>query len=451
MKLLTSGTALLVLGRDFVFRTEVLVDGSRVVLKGSGDPALGDPIVLERSPEKMTVERLIAALAGAVKKAGIDSVSEVIVDDRIFDREFTHPTWPKDQLDRWYCAEVAGFNFHTNVLSAFPKPAAEGPGHAPGVDLEPAAPWLEIENKARTVAAGKNSVWLSRDPSINRFTMFGEVRAPTRVPVEITIHDPPTLAGQLIAADLLKAGVSVGGVRADKAGRDEIAEAITHLRLASAGEDFTGRTVAAVTTSLEDVLARCNGDSHNLYAEAMIKRLGHDVTREPGSWTNGSSVVRMTIAQELGADAAATTVIADGSGMSREDRVSPRTLTRWLERLQRDPTIASVFIPSLATTDSRESLKRRFRDVKLTCNLHAKTGTIDGVRCLSGYLIDPATERKVVFSVMVNGVREGEQALSALQFHEDVVALVDRWIAAHRPGKEAAVGAGAHKPSEPRP
>src|SRR4051812_39204755 len=81
-------------------------------------------------------------------------------------------------------------------------------------------------------------------------------------------------------------------------------------------------------------------------------------------------------------------------------------------------------------------MKRRFRDIRLASELHAKTGTIDGVRCLSGYLTDKATGHRLAFSIMVNDVKEGEQALLALQFHENVVGIADKWLAAQRPPKD---------------
>ncbi len=438
MKLLTTGAALIVLGKDFVFRTELILSGNRLVIRGSGDPALGDPFVLEHSPGKPTVDGLVQQLATAVKNAGVTSISEIIVDDRVFDREYTHPSWPKDQLDRWYCAEVSGLNFHANVLSVFPAPG-ETAARPPAYTLEPSAPWLEIENKARTVAGTKNSVWLSREPAANRFTVFGEVAVPTHVPVEITLHEVPTFAGQLIGVALPRAGVAVGAAAASEHGKlnsDQLADAVRVVRTARAGEVFEGRTVAVVTTQMEDILDRCNGDSQNLYAESMIKRIGHEVTHEPGSWTNGSSVLRMTLAEPapkgLGPEYAATTQVVDGSGMSREDRVAPRTLTHWLDRLQKDATIGEMFVNSLASPEHKESIKRRFKDKKLACDLRAKTGTINGVRCLSGYLTDTKTGHRLAFSVMVNDLKEGEQALLARDFHEDVVVTADRWRAGRR-------------------
>jgi D-alanyl-D-alanine carboxypeptidase/D-alanyl-D-alanine-endopeptidase (penicillin-binding protein 4) len=451
MKLLTSGAALQVLGEDFVFRTELILDGDRLVIKGSGDPALADPALLDRMEPKMTVDGFISSLAGAVAKAGVARISEVVVDDRIFDRNWVHPTWPANQLDRWYCAPVSGLNFHTNVLSVFPSPSPEGINHAPVVALEPNAPWLEIENKAKTTGDGKNSVWLTRDPDANTFVMYGEVRYPTRVPVEITVHDPATLFGQLIAAELPRVGVGVGPV--DAAARVTAAErdrAVTAARPAGEGEKFAGRTIAVVTTHMRDILDRCNGDSQNLYAESLRKRVGHDVTGEPGSWANGASVVRMQISQDpdLGPASAASTVIVDGSGMSREDKVAPRTLARWLKRMERGRS-GDLFVESLATPGDG-TLRRRFGDVKMHSDLRAKSGKLDGVRSLSGYVTDDVTHRRVVFSVMVNDLKESD-ALTALRLHEDVVMAIDQWLFAHRPAHEAgAASAGVRSVVRPR-
>ena len=456
MKLLTSGTALLVLGEEFLFRTEVLIDGDptkgpvTVILRGSGDPALADPAILDAMSPKMSVDGLVETLGAGVAKAGVRRVSSVIVDDRIFDREYVHASWPKDQLDKWYCAEVCGLNFHTNVISAFPSPAPEGPSRPPTVAFEPTAPWLEIENRARTITDGSNSVWLARDPVANRFTLFGTVRFPAKVPIEITLHEVGTFTGQLIAAELPRAGVAVGPVPAlpsdrSRLSRSELQDALATVRLAEAGEALSGRSVAVVTTHIRDVMQRCNNDSQNLYAESLIKRIGHDVTGNPGSWTSGSSVVRMTIAQNLGAEYAASTVVSDGSGMSREDRVAPRTLARWLDALQKNPRFGKEFVESLATPGDG-TLRRRFGDIKLHGELRAKSGKLDGVRCLSGFLTDHQTGHRVAFSIMVNDMKEGEFA-QALQFHEDVVALIDRWLVSHRPGKPA--GASGRKPGKP--
>lgn len=454
MKVLTTGAALKVLGEDFIFRTELILDTSgapgeiRLILRGSGDPALADPVVLDRMSPKMSIQSLLGAMAGAVKNSGAEQITQIIVDDRIFDREYIHSSWPVDQLDRWYCAQVAGVNFNMNVISFFPRPGAEGPGSPPAFSMEPDAWWLEVENRARTVAEGNNSVWFARAPDANRFTMFGQVRLTSRVPIHITAHQVPGLVGQLLAVELAAMGVGIaapppseersGDTR--RLSRAELQSALGAVRLAHGDENLSGRVLAVVTTHIRDVLDRCNGDSQNMYAEALIKRLGYEVTREPGSWSNGASVVRMTVAELLGPDHAPSTVIADGSGMSRDNRVAPRTLAAWLARMQAEPTFGEMFIESLATPGDG-TLRRRFGNANLRSSLHAKSGSINGVRCLSGYLTDAGTGRRLAFSIMVNDLREGELTLNSLKLHEDIVAALDRWLATQRP-IEARVGSG---------
>ncbi len=434
-KLLTTGSALSVLGPEYVFKTELVLDGDRLVIRGSGDPALGDPVILGKMQPKMTFEALATTLAQSLPRAGVKSVSEVIVDDRVFDRQWVHPTWPTDQLDNWYCAQVAGVNIHANVLSFFPQPGKGGDGTLPTFPLEPSAPWIDIENRARTVGSGRNSVWIRRDTTSGRYIVSGEVSSASRDAVEVTLDGVPQFAGRVIAMELIRAGVGVGPVQGSSAGRSPIPRAdmehvLASVRLAEPAEALQGRTLALVTTTLKDVVTRCNTDSQNLYAETLCKAIGHEVTREPGSWTNGSSVVRMTLAQTLGSEAASSTIVIDGSGMSRDNRVSPRTLTSWLAKMQADPRFGGTFVESLAEQGTG-TLRKRFADAKLTSTLRAKSGLLRQVRCLSGFVTGP-DDHRVAFSIMLNDLPRGQGELDGKEFTEDVVVAIDRWLAAQR-------------------
>ncbi|MCC6676347.1 MAG: D-alanyl-D-alanine carboxypeptidase/D-alanyl-D-alanine-endopeptidase [Phycisphaerales bacterium] len=428
MKLLTSGAALLTLGPDFIFRTQVDLRGDRLILVGSGDPALADPEVLGKMQPAMTVDGMLKVLAEAVRKQTSAPISEVIVDDRVFDRELVHPTWPTDQLNRWYCAEVNGLNFHTNVLYVFPRPSPDGPGRPATYSYQPEAPWLEIAVKARTVADGKNTAWLSREDEANRFTMYGEVRFPSQVPVQVTLHNSGQFFGQVLADRLARAGLDVGQGRS----------ATSAVRLVAADERFDdARTLAVVTTSLTDILRRCNVDSHNLYAESLFKRVAREVTGESGSWNSGASVTRMLLSQKLGPEFAAGTNVVDGSGMSKFNTVAPSTFTRWLGMLAKDRSVGDPFINSLAAP-GEGTLQSRFSGIKLANQVRAKSGAINNVRCLSGYVINPTTGHKVAFSVMVNDI-EGESR-PAMKLAEDVVQLVDRWLSRRATVEGGAIG-----------
>ncbi|MFZ4429378.1 MAG: D-alanyl-D-alanine carboxypeptidase/D-alanyl-D-alanine endopeptidase [Phycisphaerales bacterium] len=419
MKLLTSGAALMILGPDFVFKTKLVLKDGVLVVKGDGDPSLADPELLEKMEPRLTVADMLSALTTATTQAGVTKLDALIVDDRVFDRVLVHPRWPADQLSRPYCAQVSGINFHANVLHVFPGPNPSGPGHPAVYSLQPPAPWLTVEVRSRTVAEGNNSAWISRDEKGKTFTLRGDIRHKALSPIEVTYHEPASFVANLLATELGKAGVDIpsSNVRIAKEGADPDADV-------ALGE---GRVIAVVSTPIDEVLRRCNTDSMNLYAEALMKRMGHAVTHEPGSWTNGSTVLRMILTEKVGPGAAASTIISDGSGMSRDNAVCPSTFTRWLSSMASDPKLADIYADSLAEVGTG-TLRKRFRDAKLRNHLQAKSGYISGVRTLSGYLTDAASGRKVAFSVMVNNIKVDSAHTAALELHEEVVQLADKWL-----------------------
>jgi len=414
MKLLSSGTALLVLGKDFEFTTTLAREGDRLIVIGSGDPGFAEPDLLKAM--KVSVGALLDRLVEAVTASGFTGIKEVVIDDRVFDRDAIHPTWPTDQLHRWYCAPVSGLNFHANILNVFPV-AGDRPGPAPQPRTEPGAPWLEIVNQVQTVATGSTAIGAAREAAL-RFRVTGTIRATPIEPIDVTVQDPATLFARLLADRLAAAGLASP-------------EGLAH-RLAEPGEVLNpGPPIAVVRTPMDTALKRCNADSHNLYAEAFIKRVGHDVTGQPGSWGNGSTVIRMQVAEKIGQETGAM-VIADGSGMSRENRVTPATLAAWLASLAKGPS-ASAFIDSLAKP-GEGTLERRFQGKRLTGQVRAKSGYLRGVQCLSGYVTDPATGRRAAFSILVNNITSQTPAGKVKEFHEDVVDLVDQWLASPQGG-----------------
>lgn len=421
MKLLTSGAALVLLGKDFAFRTELVYQpeaggaegGSargRVILRGAGDPALGDPKLLAEM--KLTVEGLLDSWVKALKDASISPGAELVVDDRVFDRQYVHPTWPVSQLNRWYCAEVAGLNFHANILSIFTEP--QEAGRPPAIKTEPMAPWLEIKNKARSVKQGNHTAWVAREAGVtgNLFTLHGDVRWSTD-PVEVALSDNPMFTGQLLAARMTAAGIGP-----------------SRVRLADADEPGlgTGRVLHVVRTDLPTAMRRCNVDSYNLYAECLLKRMGHDVTTQPGSWSNGPAVMRMALQDRLGAAAGAAITVADGSGMSRSNRVTPRMLANWLVSLYKDSATRDEFVASLPQAGEEGTLKRRFQGTSLKSDVRAKTGYLTGVSAISGYITSTETGRKLVFSIITND-KPNKVALSTIRaLEEKIVLLGDAWV-----------------------
>jgi D-alanyl-D-alanine carboxypeptidase/D-alanyl-D-alanine-endopeptidase (penicillin-binding protein 4) len=410
MKLLTSGTAALVLGPLFTFKTELVWQEKerRFVVRGSGDPALADPKLLGQM--NIGVEDLIRHWTDAAQKAaGTVGANELVIDDRIFDRQYRHPTWPPAQANRWYCAEVSGLIFYANLLAIFPQP--QGQGSPAVLKTEPNAPWIELRNKTRSVKQGQQTVWATWTGT-GELTAHGDVRYSTD-PVELALNDSPDFVTRLLADRFRRAGVPVNTAR-----------------LATDNESlFGGEVIQVIQTPLQTVLDRCNMDSYNLYAEALIKRMGHDVSGSAGSWKNGAAVIRMKLAEKLGPEAGRGIQVADGSGMSRENRVTASLLARWIAAMTKEGDAGKAFINSIPGK-GQGTMENRFDSKKLKNEVRAKSGYITGVCTLSGVLTHPKTGRRVVFSILAND-KPGNVSVGTIKaFHEDVVAICDKWLAA---------------------
>jgi D-alanyl-D-alanine carboxypeptidase/D-alanyl-D-alanine-endopeptidase (penicillin-binding protein 4) len=168
------------------------------------------------------------------------------------------------------------------------------------------------------------------------------------------------------------------------------------------------------------VLARMMKPSQNQVAEILFKTLGRERTGV-GSADSGRRVVERQL-RAWGADSLEYAV-RDGSGMSRHDYVSPRTLIRVLETMRTAPTF-QVWYDALPIGGVDGTLASRMRNTPAAGNVHAKTGTVDKARSLSGY-VTTADGRMLMFSFLCNNfttpTREVERVQDAI-----LVALASR-------------------------
>lgn len=428
MKLLTTASALEVLGKDFAFRTELgVIDApagggqATLVLHGDGDPALGDPVLLKEAG--LTADDLLDQWVQAVKQTGITSFDRLIVDDRVFDQQMVHPSWPAGQLHQHYCAQVAGLNFNDNCLHVLPAPASRV-GASPTISIYPESPFLQIFNSATTGSA--NEFWVDRKAGTNEMTMRGRVKSRFYTPVRVTLNDPPVYLGRLIKDRLGRAGIRVGQI----------------VRPADGEQVPEARPIHRVETLMPAILRRTNQDSQNLFAEAQIKRMGYALTGSPGGWENGAAAIRHALSRRLGTLASGV-VIADGSGLSRDNHVSSRVLAELLRSFHQDPQLGPVFINSLSYNgkiagSSEEqgdgTLDGRFKKLPPGHWVYGKSGYIRAVSSLSGYLIVTNPEeperpkRTIAFSFLFNGFTPPLSNRSMKAVQDQLVVLIDQQL-----------------------
>ena len=445
LKLVTTAAALHTLGADFVFETKLILQNppkaaggaagagaagavggnapqtdAVLVVRGDGDPSFGDEAILRVHGGAVgDVEALLQLWVDAVKKANIKKVARIILDDGVFDQTFTHPSWPADQLNRWYCAQVAGINFFTNCLDVYPTPTA-GASETPLVKIVPEAPFIPATNLATT--GSTDTFWISRKIDSNEITFRGTVKHKRIKPVNVTIHDPPIFFGQVLADRLRRAGIAV-----DEVGRPTLRDVL-----------IDGKPLHVIRTPLPLALQRCNKNSQNLYAEALFKRVGRKVTGAPGSFENGAAAVRLFLQKQIGT-AAASVNTADGSGLSRDNRVTAHIMVDVLSAMHKDPKAGKIFRQSLSIAGKDGTLDDRLTGLKN--RVYGKTGYINGVSCLTGYLVVPkptaaantaagatATDdaddaRVIAFSFLFNDLKAPLDVVMRLQ--DGLVKMID--------------------------
>jgi D-alanyl-D-alanine carboxypeptidase/D-alanyl-D-alanine-endopeptidase (penicillin-binding protein 4) len=294
---------------------------------------------------------------------------------------------------------VASLNFHDNCLDVTWPKTTDG-RIAPAVS--PASRFLTLVD--RTKRAGKRSAWwASLGQADGVVTFRGRVLKPTPHAIPVAVNEPPLLLGRVLADRLTRAGLDVKG-------------SLKRARLTEGLREKTTR-IARTATPLKTVLRRANRRSLNLAAEAMLLRAGD------WTWKGSAKRASAVLTRTFGLDANSFTV-SDGSGMSRGNRITPRAMTTLL-RAALEHKGGPALLESLPRSGEKgTSLRRRLTRKGYAGRLAAKTGTLAGVWCLSGYVLDGKKRPAVAFSVLVNGGSSG----SAKQLADAIAALAVRHV-----------------------
>lgn len=402
VKILTSAASLFHLGPDFRFPTLVLSDAPVVdgtlqgdaVLYGTGDPALSDRF-FESDDEPF--RRLARELA----RQGIRRVAgDVLGDGTFFSGPVVPSTWENGHLTAAYGAPVAALSANDNLVTLRIVPAAE-PGDPPEIHTEPEGAKLHLEVDATTVARAPRPLAVERPERHGPIVVRGEIHAQARDQWRrLPVTDPPLFAASLFRRALEEEGIRVDGeVRTvGPADGERVARGSVH---APAFGKTVGSRVLALHRSppLEELLPIVNQRSNNFYAELFLKSVGR-MARGEGSFEAGTAAVETYLEERAGIDGEHLR-LADGSGLSRDNRATAAALLEVLQHVDRQP-YAEAFWASMPIAGESRHLRRMGR-TSAAGNLQAKTGTIRNVSALSGR-VRTADGEPVYFSVVANDV-----------------------------------------------
>lgn len=361
VKLLTTAAALTQLGPNFRISTSVYqvpTQNQDVVLRivGRGDPSLTDT--------------QLQALAQQISQLGLRHVQTLVADDQYFQDDQINPTWEWEDIQAGYGAPINSLILNQNAVGLTLTPQAiNQPLTVTWDDPVEASHW-QIVNESTTVATtAPEFVEVGRDLAQPILYVHGQLRvgaAPE--PVSISIPQPTQHFLDRFQQILRDYQIQI----------DRVTTATDPL------PDATQQIATVTSPSLAELLVETNRQSNNLYAEALLRTLAVGQLPNRTSRLEAGLAALQAALTKIGIDPAGY-VLADGSGLSRHNLVSPSTLVATLQAMAQTSD-AAIYRASLSTAGISGTLRHRFQNTPVQGRFQGKTGSLSGVAALSGYL-----------------------------------------------------------------
>jgi len=390
IKVVTTAAAVEKLGPDFRYRTGVYTNGTLnengvldgdIILVGRGDPNLLDAYGDLGQPSALL------DLAEKIKELGIrEIIGDVVGDDSYFAPSGNGKGGA--DMGTLYGAPVTALSINNNII----KVTARAPrsGKVVTVEIEPRAGHFRIRNRAVIGKRGVKqtlSVQLLRES--NTLVISGTLPVSKTVTRTVVLNKPAETTAAIFKDELEQRGIKINGkVRAIHYGDKQ-------ARFKESWTFLTEHKSLPLVRGLEII----NKRSQNLHAEMLLRTLGAEL-HGVGASKAGLEAVKAFLV-EAGIDNENIS-LSDGSGLSRENFLTPRFQTTLLEFLLRRPYF-DLFFNTLAVSGTDGTLRNRLSEESVKGFIRAKTGSLNGVNTLSGY-ITTQSGKNLIFSIFANRV-----------------------------------------------
>lgn len=379
LKILTAEAALIYLGAEYRFATQLLTDAKSIrngILQGnlyvvlSGDPSL-------------TYYDLVNLLI-SLRSQQIWAISgNVYIDNTAYDQSFYGPGW--DVKDRSYCyaAPISASIINHNCLS-FKVTPSNLTGQAAQVVTSPKYFYPTIKNSVTTKGNHTRNcvVHLSSNAS-SMISIDGCLaRGPISTGVSYVVTDIPEYNRALFKNLFNRLSISIYGSVTFGSAPDTLSLIGQHAS-------------KPLRLLINDMLKK----SDNIIAGALFKKLGQLYSHKPGSWANGSFAVSQILSKRAGVNVSGLRIL-DGSGLSPNNLVTSAQMMQVLDYAYHNYQTSYEFITALPIAGVDGTLKHRMGNIAR--KVRAKTGTISGVISLAGYATS-ADKEQLAFVIMVNG------------------------------------------------
>ncbi|HEX8945257.1 MAG TPA: D-alanyl-D-alanine carboxypeptidase/D-alanyl-D-alanine-endopeptidase [Gemmatimonadaceae bacterium] len=389
MKILTSATALAQLGPDYRYRTVFASRGAisngtlngDLLVIGRGDPSVSDHMLHDAMIP-------LHAIADSLAARGIHRITgSVAAWGNAFPSDVFGFGWTYDDFEDSYSAPVDELLFNEGFSELHVR-GGERPGDPVHVEVSPAHFYPRVRVRATTIAApvatdgrrGRGEgLRAHKDSTTWDVILDGQIAAGDTAVIEVTHHNPDVAYVAAVREALRDKGIAVDETTTDTLGRID--------------------TLATLSSPpLSEILKALLKPSQNQIAEMLFRTVALEQTGA-GRTDSARAIVGAQIAK-WGAAVPTEAVIRDGSGLSRYDYISPRTVVRILDAMRRSPHFTAYY-DALPIAGVDGTIRNRMKGTPAEGNVHAKTGSVALARSLSGY-VTTADHHMLIFSFLAN-------------------------------------------------
>jgi len=382
MKLVTTATILELFGPDFRFETRLEIDGTiskdstlngNLYIIGGGDPTLGS--------EKLGEKDFLPKWVLAIKKAGINRISgRILADETIFEDQVINPKWTWEDMGNYYAPGIHGISYMDNTYRMVFRSGAIGT--SPEIlRVEPEIAGLQVENHLKSTSTDHDKAYFYGAPNSLDRSVYGEIPAnKAEFTVKGDIPNPGLLLARHLHNLLSESGVKIG-----------------NFPIVKSVSGNTRMIYHYLSPALKDIITETNVKSNNHFAEYLFKFIS--TKNNPIGSTNESISVIRSHWKALGLPIEQLYQY-DGCGLSPCDAVSATFFVDLLTYMKNKSLNAIDFYNSLPVSGGRGTLSTMFVNTALEGKVHAKSGTIENVKCYAGYI--ELKDKTLVFAIMVN-------------------------------------------------
>jgi D-alanyl-D-alanine carboxypeptidase/D-alanyl-D-alanine-endopeptidase (penicillin-binding protein 4) len=390
LKLFTTAAGLLLLGSDYRFSTNILLNGYQsgstlygdLVIQGRGDPTISGRFYSN------DIYFVYDTWIDSLLDMGVTNINgNVVGDDNLFDDIGLGNGWAWDYETDWYAAQSSAISYNDNCVDISIHYNQKYDSVI--VSSKPSLRSIVILNSVKpAIGNEKTNIEVVRERGTNVITVSGKFRKDADSLITYaTVQNPTQFAMLVLKHRLEKRGIRVNGYAIDI---DDYERVINY--------DDLELLFVNQSENLSEIVKVINKGSQNFFAEQLLKTIGLEKIGF-GSVTNGVTAVKEVFA-DIGLNPE-NIVMVDGSGLSHINMVTPRQIVELLKYMYSNKKVYSDFYNSLPIAGIDGTLGKRMKNTTAENNVRAKTGYISHVRSLSGYAVTGDGE-PIAFSMIAN-------------------------------------------------